>query len=391
MRAVAEEAFLAKGTTTSNTNTTTVSGGPHVRWDSPTDLADWCARLSERAFSLQEKAEECTALLDRVQEGLRALRRCAYEGPAMREAVGGLQACVDEMAVAGYAHQDKYVQGLEGRLRAILRARLLAALDAWCRAFAGGEKDNKQRGIAVAAAATSSRGKPRRPSMEAGASRRRRESRGSLASSSRRPEEEGGYEGEEAVEAVKVVPRKCVHEVVLRDQALFLSPPLEAAEARWVAQLHGCVCCVCMCACVHTYTCILGRCIPCSPNSSTHEHRLLAVVCHLPRLKSSRFDAFLLEGPSSSTTTLLMGGSSGSTAEGGASVPGVEEEATFADLPRSLPKEALAKVRKEGREGEHYGLCMYISTCILQPLNTQPIIVRALCMCVFHPPLPQSY
>lgn len=49
----------------------------------------------------QEKAEECAALLDRVDAALRALRRCPYERRAMRDGVAALQACVDEMAVAG--------------------------------------------------------------------------------------------------------------------------------------------------------------------------------------------------------------------------------------------------------------------------------------------------
>ena len=50
----------------------------------------------------QEKAEECAALLDRANAALRALRRCPYERRAMHDGVAALQACVDEMAMAGY-------------------------------------------------------------------------------------------------------------------------------------------------------------------------------------------------------------------------------------------------------------------------------------------------
>lgn len=216
LREVAEEAFVAKGLSVAggpSSSTTLAAGGPHVRWDSPGDLAPWCARLSERAFALQEKAEECGALLDGVEAALRTVATCPYEPQAFRGALHALQGCVDDMAVAGYANLDRYVQALETRLRRLLRARLLGMLEAWVAAFEGGvgekEKEQGKRNRVV---------------------RKRAVTRCVSAG--------GQQEGEEAAATVRLTLRRCVHEVVLQDQALFLSPPLEAAEARWVAQLH---------------------------------------------------------------------------------------------------------------------------------------------------------
>lgn len=219
---MAEEAFLAKGLS-STTALAPTSSGPHIRWDSsPEDLGPWCARLSERALALQEKAEECIALLDAVDAALRDVRTCAYEASAFAGAVQGLQAAVDAMAVAGYAHLERYVQALEARLRALLRARLLGFLEAWSAAFAGEGKEKEKEPVAKKKRATNA------TTTTATTRLRTRVPPSPLG----RPEEgEGGK--------VEVMLWRCVHGIVLRDQALFLSPPLEAAEAAWVAQLHG--------------------------------------------------------------------------------------------------------------------------------------------------------
>jgi hypothetical protein len=233
LRDVAEEAFIIKSSSSSITGSTT--NPPTIRWDNPKELGPWCARLTERAFALQEKAEECGVFLDRIDAALTALRRCPYEAPALRAGVGALQACVDEMSGAGFAHLDRFVEGVERRLRALLRTRLLAVLDAWVAAFApgaGGKQQQRRR-----------QGQGQQQDGQQQQQRRRR-SMGCVHTGDRRPRraslvgaEEGDGDEEEGL--VTIVPRRCVHEIVLRDQALFLSPPLEASEARWVAQLHG--------------------------------------------------------------------------------------------------------------------------------------------------------
>lgn len=231
-------------------------------------------------------------------------------------------------------------------------------LDAWAAAF---DKDK----------ARTARKQQQQQQQDAPPPRRRRRSGGGMqagsgaaaSSAARRKSRGGGREeqgdaGDDEVEVV-VVPRPCVHEVVLRDQALFMSPPLAAAEARWVAQLHGWVF-VGWGVGVYDET----LCIQCLPRTShrphhiTHTptpspppiHSLLAVVCHLPRLRSSRFGALLLEMPAASSSSLGKGASSDSaTASSAAGAGGEETEGqhgTFADLPRSLPKAALAKVRR---------------------------------------------
>lgn len=131
---------------------------------------------------------------------------------------------------------DQWVGGLDKRIESVLISRLQQAIRSWTNAFMGIQEELIQ------------------PEPSASKSRRKRKTgaRESIV------EENMQLVAQKSLE-VKPALQTLVHEVRIRNQLMYLDPPIEQARTSWWFQLHD----------------------------------WLAVVCHLPRVQSSRYEGGL--------------------------------------------------------------------------------------------------
>ncbi|CAM9128550.1 unnamed protein product [Discosporangium mesarthrocarpum] len=215
----------------SGSPTTSSQAQTRMEWGS-NGLSDWVASLGEQVFTLQEKATDVSELVLNAEERLQEIDKCAFQATAMRQALSSLQDVLDKMSLADCSNLGSWVRRLDQRVEAVLARRLEQAVTAWVKAF-GDLDDTDQRGDGPEDVDT--------------------------ADSMHSPQDgEGVWElgGEGEVAGLQM---ECtVHEVLLRNQVLYLSPPLEHARAAWISQFHT----------------------------------FLQTVCGLPRLRSKTFAVF---------------------------------------------------------------------------------------------------
>ena len=140
---------------------------------------------------LQSKAVALSYTYATVEQALKDLGTCAYDAAAFQSHLDTIQAAVDQLNLERYVNLDFWVEGLNERTQEVLLARLQSAVSSWIQAFEDtptfGEED-KQTG----------------PSM-----------------------------------------KPLVLELAMRNQVIYLDPPLEYARASWFLHLHdwlGIVC-----------------------------------------------------------------------------------------------------------------------------------------------------
>ncbi|CAM9242548.1 unnamed protein product, partial [Chrysoparadoxa australica] len=147
-----------------------------MHWDSP-QVEGFCSTLSEQINTLQEKADELLGQTVQVGATLEELKTCPFTSNAMSELLGKVQQIVDGMSLAGLSNLHVWVQEVDSRVDEVLAQRLKQAVELWV--------------------------------------------------------EEFGSDSSESI------PFECsVHEVLLRNQVLYLDPPLEYARAMWIRQFH---------------------------------------------------------------------------------------------------------------------------------------------------------
>ena len=152
---------------------------------------------------LQSKTITLANIHAAVQKALAELERCPYEVSAFESRLETIQSAVDQLNLEQYVNLGYWVERMNRQIKAILLARLQRAIQAWIEAF---EDEH----------------------AESAASDRRR--------------------APELADAAKTdvpVIRKLVHEITMRNQVIYLDPPLEFARASWFSQLHDWIGVVC--------------------------------------------------------------------------------------------------------------------------------------------------
>ncbi|KAJ2682626.1 dynein heavy chain, partial [Coemansia spiralis] len=154
----------------------------------------------------QEKVDALIALSADIDGAVRELSTCAYAEDNFRAILDQIQALIDRLNLDNYANLEQWVATLEARLEQVLAARLAQALQAWIGEF------NRIRAQDDESDAETPETRLRAAESEAAATPRM---------------------------------RPLVHELRIRNQVMFLDPPLENARASWVQQLHSWLAAVC--------------------------------------------------------------------------------------------------------------------------------------------------
>ncbi len=145
------------------------------------------------------------------------LATCPYTTEAFSDRLQNIQKTIDKLNLEGYANLDSWVAQLDQKIEAVLLVRLRAVIDRWTAEF---DKDGE-------------------------ASQRE----GSTAAKKKTVSQQIDPDGSLKLESA-------VHEIRIKNQVIFLDPPIESARASWYAQLHN----------------------------------WLGVVCGLTRIQSSRYE-----------------------------------------------------------------------------------------------------
>lgn len=200
---------------------------------------------------LQSKAVALGYIHATVEQALKELISCPYDTSAFQSRLDTIQSAVDQLSLEQYVNLDFWVGGLNQKIQAVLLDRLHGAIQAWIAAF----QDETPEG-----------------------SRRKQNA-----------EEEAKPDGP--------TMKRLVLEIAMRNQVIYLDPPMEYARASWFLHLH----------------------------------QWLGIVCDLRKIKAARYQMSL-------TTT-------------------VQDEPRFSDLPSecaSMLHKVYASVEKKLQEISAY-------------------------------------
>ncbi|RSL85482.1 Dynein heavy chain, cytoplasmic [Fusarium oligoseptatum] len=150
---------------------------------------------------LQQKAVSLNFIHATVEQALKELNTCPYEEAAFHTRLDTIQAAVDQLNLEQYVNLDFWVRGLNSKVQSILLTRLQSAVHAWIQAF---EDDTPEDELRRKVNNNNEETKPDGPTM-----------------------------------------KRLVLELAMRNQVIYLDPPLEFARASWFLHLHewlGIVC-----------------------------------------------------------------------------------------------------------------------------------------------------
>lgn len=148
---------------------------------------------------LQGKAVSLNFIHATVEQALKDLNNCAYDDTAFQSRLDTIQSAVDQLNLEQYVNLDFWVRGLNSKIQAILLTRLQTAVQSWVAAFEDDSSDDERR-----KKTNNEEEKPEGPAM-----------------------------------------KRLVLELAMRNQVIYLDPPLEYARASWFLYLHewlGIVC-----------------------------------------------------------------------------------------------------------------------------------------------------
>ncbi|OZJ04271.1 hypothetical protein BZG36_02479 [Bifiguratus adelaidae] len=174
----------------------------------------------------QDKVDALIGYSAEIGTILEDLQTCPYSKESFTEHLESIQRIVDKLNLEGYSNLEQWSATVDQRIEECLLDRLQSAIDAWAQAFAGNVEDAQKE-------------------TRSNAKRKRRS-------------DNRGKDDKDILNAklLEVELKPVVHEIRIKDQIMFLDPPIEHARAEWYRQLHS----------------------------------WLAIVCHLPRIKSSRYE-----------------------------------------------------------------------------------------------------
>ncbi|KAI9713200.1 MAG: Dynein heavy chain, cytoplasmic [Bogoriella megaspora] len=196
--------------------------GIHVR-QTPADIASSAGRSDSkhvqfvRDFAnsvsvLQSKTATLGNIIHTVQTAIKALETCPWSMEQFRSNLDTVQKAVDQLHLENFSNLGHWVETMNARVEDILLGRLRHALSRWIEHFNGVESAQHHNDETEDELAEQQKYKP------------------------------------------SLIP--LTHEISIRNQVIYLDPPLDFARASWLSQLHS----------------------------------WIGVACHLSRIKASRYE-----------------------------------------------------------------------------------------------------
>ncbi|KAH7116213.1 dynein heavy chain, N-terminal region 1-domain-containing protein [Dendryphion nanum] len=163
---------------------------------------------------LQSKVATLVSINSTVEKALKDLETCQYSTESFRQNLEIIQRSVDQLNLENYSNLTSWVAEMNARIESILRVRLNRAISMWIEVFTNTENMDEDR------------------------------RHGNQLTLTETPEEE------------KPTLSKISLDITMKNQVIYLSPPIEYARASWLEQLQ----------------------------------QWLAIICTLQKVKASRYE-----------------------------------------------------------------------------------------------------
>lgn len=173
---------------------------------------------------LQNKAGTLASIHETTQKAMAELRTCPYDIDAFQHKLEIIQTAVDQLNLENYVNLSHWVGELNNKIEIIFLTRLQEAVILWIGVFKDAKGDEGVDGDI----------------------QRKRISRS----------EDENVDGVSKDSVYNPKMKRLVHEISIRNQVIYLDPPLEFARASWYNQLH----------------------------------QWLGIACNLKKLKASRYE-----------------------------------------------------------------------------------------------------
>ena len=148
------------------------------------------------------KARTCT---NEIQGYLQELESCPFDLKEFRSRLAAIQQVVDKLSIDSFSNLEKFVSDLDGKIESVLGRRLEASVTYWIAKF------EEEKTLLEDSSLSSSVSPPPSSSSDTAAS----QSFG------------------------KLVFPPLHHELKLKNQMIYLDPPVEMARVYWIDHLHG--------------------------------------------------------------------------------------------------------------------------------------------------------
>ncbi|KAF9336730.1 hypothetical protein BG006_007626 [Podila minutissima] len=206
----------------------------------------------------QDKVDSLIAIYDDIMKLIDELPVCAFVHSTFSSIILRIQKLIDRLNLESYSNLDQWVTELDAKIEAVLVNRLQQAIKAWMLEY---QRDDLEESGDSRDSAAHGKNKKRRANREA-------ERTSALTKANE----------------VKPTLKVLVHEIRIKNQVMYLDPPVEQARVSWYSQLH----------------------------------EWLSVVCTLTRIQSSRYEI-------------------------GLAVKDSLEDLTYSDLLTKIPDDSLSK------------------------------------------------
>ncbi|KAJ3212195.1 hypothetical protein HDU67_003972 [Dinochytrium kinnereticum] len=175
----------------------------------------------------QDKVNSAISIFDEIKLAIEELKSSVFSNEKFQDILDKIQRLIDRLNLESYSNLDSWTSGLDLQIEDVLAHRLQFALQSWVKEF---QSQTLEQNFLL------------------DAKRRTRARRGTIISNSAEEMRKDDIQ--------KPLIKQIVHEIRLKNQSMYLDPPLEFARQNFYRQLH----------------------------------EWLAVVCDLRRIQSSRYD-----------------------------------------------------------------------------------------------------
>ncbi|CAH1756141.1 13650_t:CDS:10 [Entrophospora sp. SA101] len=199
--------------------------------------------FAKQVSIFQDKVDALITTYEDISRYIDELKTCPYKKNKFQGNLDKIQKLVDRLNLESYSNLKSWVSELDQRIETVLAQRLENAITAWTNEFmiAGDDSPNARESTGREVVSISGK---------------------IVKKAKRRATKSDSIDGEKTL-PTKLIEKPdleiSVHEVRIRNQVIYLDPPVEEARANWYNQLH----------------------------------EWLAIVCNLPRIQSSRYEIYL--------------------------------------------------------------------------------------------------
>jgi dynein heavy chain 1 len=159
----------------------TLVEGTGLIWNS-NRLEKYVSRVMDKVINYEEKIQGLLEKTKTIEAEIEALQDCAINREVLATHLENIQKIVDDFSLNEYSNLDQWVEALDKRIEAVFVHRLKELISKWTREF---------------------------------------------------------VEWDELQTEATLIECSTVHEIKLKDQLLYVDPPLEEAVAYWHAKLHS--------------------------------------------------------------------------------------------------------------------------------------------------------